>query len=380
MIIRIILNLTGGDTMKNIFSILIIGLLLLTGCSATLNHGATRKSSLGPSLPEEKLDLDQVTRDKNLKTIYLAGGCFWGVEEYFTRIAGVYDATSGYANGTTDTPSYEDVLYKDTGHAEAVKILYDENQVTLSELIDYYFKIIDPTSLNKQGNDVGTQYRTGIYYTNEQEKNIIEDKIKELSSEVNGEVVIEIKPLDGFYEAEEYHQDYLEKNPNGYCHINLSAFGTVEDMIASAGYEKPSQDELKEELTESQYMITQEGGTERAFTSEYDKNYSPGIYVDIVTGEPLFSSEDKYDSGTGWPSFTSPITSEAIKEVGEKGVLSGGIEVKSKYGDSHLGHVFTDGPKDEGGLRYCINGDALKFIPYEELTSEGYGYLKHIFT
>ncbi len=365
--------------MKRTIAILLVSLLLLTSCSVALEQGITRESSLADPLPEQNLDLEQVTRDKELKTIYLAGGCFWGVEEYFTRIAGVYDVTAGYANGKTEAPSYEDVLYRDTGHAEAVKVVYDEDQVTLSELVDYYFKIVDPTSLNKQGNDVGTQYRTGIYYIVEEEEHIIEGKIQKLSEEIGKEVVIEVEPLDNFYKAEDYHQDYLEKNPNGYCHINLNAFGTVSDMIESAGYIRPTEEELHKSLTESQYQITQEGGTERAFTSEYDKNYDIGIYVDIVTGEPLFSSLDKYDSGTGWPSFTKPIALGTVKEVGEKGVFTGGIEVKSKIGDSHLGHVFSDGPKDEGGLRYCINGDALQFVPYEELTNEGYGYLKHLF-
>ncbi len=324
-----------------------------------------------------QIDMKALIEEKDLSTIYLAGGCFWGVEEYMSRIAGVYDASSGYANGTTENPTYSEVINNNTGHAETVKVVYDSSIVSLDELLVKFFLVIDPTSLNKQGNDAGTQYRTGIYYTDESEKAIIDMEIEKIQAEHKDPIVVEVLPLENFYDAEEYHQDYLVKNPNGYCHINLNAYNQ-EELIEAEHYIKPDEEEIKEDLSALEYKVTQEDGTEAAFSSPLDKNYDPGIYVDIVTGEPLFSSNDKYNSGTGWPSFTKPISEEVVVTLEDEGLFGGRTEVRSRVGDSHLGHVFTDGPKEHGGLRYCMNGAALKFIPYEEMTQEGYGHLKHI--
>ncbi len=337
------------------------------------------QSNKTPTVIEiEPVDIDKLIEEKDLKTIYLAGGCFWGVEEYMSRIAGVYDATSGYANGKTENPSYQDVLYKDTGHAETVRVVYDPEQVTLEELLDKLYKVVDPTSLNQQGNDVGTQYRTGIYYVHEEDKTVVDEYIQKLQANYTATVVVENQPLDNFYLAEDYHQDYLKKNPNGYCHINLNHAGNIEDEIAKQEYTVPTATELTNLLTPQQYEVTQNNGTERAFTNEYNDNKEPGIYVDVVTGEPLFSSSDKYNSGSGWPSFTKPISQDVILETADDSHGMDRTEVKSQSGETHLGHVFNDGPKSEGGLRYCINSSSLKFIPYNDMPAEGYGYLQHI--
>ncbi len=346
------------------------------GSGSAVSNENTKKPEEKTILEIESIDIDALIEEKDLSTVYFAGGCFWGVEEYMSRIAGVYDAVSGYANGTTENPSYQDVLYKDTGHAETVRIVYDENQVTLKELLDAFFKVVDPTSLNKQGNDEGTQYRSGVYYTNNEHKDVIEDAVKELQQDYDEPIVVEVLPLDNFYDAEEYHQDYLKKNVNGYCHINLNA-ATPELLINEEDYTAPPIEEVKENLTDLQYRVTQEDATERAFTSELNDNYEAGIYVDIITGEPLFLSTDKFDSGTGWPSFTKPISPEVIVENSKTSAMYG-TELKSRSGLNHLGHVFTDGPKDDGGLRYCINGASLRFVDYNSMVSEGYGYLQHL--
>ena len=311
--------------------------------------------------------------EENIKEIYLAGGCFWGVEEYFARIDGVIDSVSGYANGSFDNPTYENVC-NNSGHAETVHITYDSSKVSLDTLLKYYFRIIDPTSVNKQGNDRGIQYRTGIYYQNDEDKQIAIDAIKEEQKKYSRPIVIEVEKLKRFDKAEEEHQDYLKKNPNGYCHINLNKAN--EAIIDEKKYQKPSDEVLKEKLTDLEYQVTQNAATERAFTHEYDKNQEDGIYVDITTGEPLFSSKDKYDAGCGWPSFTKPIATEVVNYKQDNSHGMSRVEVRSRAGKAHLGHVFEDGPRAEGGLRYCINGASLRFIPYDKMDEEGYGEFK----
>ena len=315
--------------------------------------------------------------EEKLKDLYLAGGCFWGLEEYMQRLHGVYDVTSGYANGETQSPSYEDLLYRNTGHAETVHVRYDPEETDMRTLLLYYFKVIDPTSLNKQGNDRGSQYRTGIYYTDEEQIPVIQEVIAEEQEKYNKEIVVEVEMLDGYYLAEEYHQDYLEKNPNGYCHIDLGLADEI--IIDPARYPKPDDAYLMENLTELQYAVTQDEKTERAFDNQYHDFKGKGLYVDVVTGEPLFTSIDKYDSGCGWPSFTKPIVAEVITEVVDESFNMVRTEVRSRSGDSHLGHVFTDGPVDKGGLRYCINSSSIRFVAYEDMDNEGYGYLMRLF-
>ena len=303
--------------------------------------------------------------------IYLAGGCFWGLEAYMERIQGVTDAVSGYANGKGDTTNYQ--LLHATDHAETVKVTYDPNKISLDKLLQYYFRVIDPTSINKQGNDRGRQYRTGIYYQNEQDKAVIEAALKTLQSKYQEPIQIEVEPLKNYVEAEEYHQDYLKKNPNGYCHIDIKK--ADEPLIDDKKYPKPSDAELKQKLTALQYDVTQGKHTERSFSNEYWDNFAPGIYVDITTGEPLFSSKDKFESGCGWPSFTKPIAAEVAEYQRDNSFNMTRIEVLSRSGHAHLGHVFDDGPHDKGGLRYCINSASIKFIPLDEMEKQGYGDL-----
>jgi peptide methionine sulfoxide reductase msrA/msrB len=290
------------------------------------------------------------------------------------RLYGVYDVTSGYANGTTESPTYEEVITGDTGHAETVHVTFDSTKVDLATLLLYYMKVVDPTSVNKQGNDVGSQYRTGIYYKSSEDLAVIEAVLSEAQKSYEKPFAIEVLPLDNYTLAEEYHQDYLTKNPNGYCHIDLDL--AYESIIDPSLYVKPDDATLKATLTEAQYAVTQKNDTERAFTNLYWDFFEPGIYVDVATGEPLFSSKDKYDSACGWPSFTKPIVAEVVTYHEDTSYNMVRTEVRSRSGDSHLGHVFEDGPKDKGGLRFCINSAAIKFIALEDMDQMGYGYLK----
>jgi len=308
-----------------------------------------------------------------INRIYLAGGCFWGVEGYFKRIKGVVDTECGYANGNTKNPSYEDVCRKNTGHAEAVRIDFDDNIISLEDLLIYYFRIIDPISVNKQGNDVGTQYRTGIYYTDEGQLPIINDALKREQEKYIDKIAVEVLEIENFYDAEEYHQNYLDKNPNGYCHINLE--WANEPIVRSENYKKENNESLKNRLTDLQYDVTMNAATEAPFRNEYWDSFERGIYVDITSGEPLFFSTDKFESGCGWPSFSKPIQKDLVKYKEDLSLGRRRIEVRSNSADAHLGHVFNDGPAEFGGLRYCINSAALKFIPLEKMEEEGYGYL-----
>lgn len=321
--------------------------------------------------PNEGVDYSK----SKLKTIYLAGGCFWGIEAYMEKIYGVFNAESGYANGNTERPSYEDVI-NNSGHAETVKVDYDPERVSLRKIIDYYLKVVDPTSLNKQGNDVGLQYRSGIYFTDESDKKIIDDRLKEEEKKYDKKIVVEVLKLNNFYKAEEYHQDYLKKNPNGYCHIDLEKAKEV--VIDASMYKKPSKEVLKKKLTELQFKVTQENSTEGAFSNEYWDNKEKGIYVDVATGEPLFSSSDKFDSGCGWPSFTKPIAKDVVTYHEDLSYNMKRVEVRSRAGDSHLGHVFEDGPIEKGGLRFCINSASIRFVPLQDMEKEGYGYLIYL--
>ena len=309
-----------------------------------------------------------------MNTIYLAGGCFWGVEGYFKRIEGVKDTTCGYANGRTENPSYEDVCRHDTGHAETVKVDFNNEVISLEDLLIYYFRIIDPVSVNKQGNDVGTQYRTGIYYTDESQLPVIKAAIEREQRKYNEKIAVEVLPIENFYSAEEYHQDYLDKNPNGYCHINLGL--AYEPIVRSEKYKRKNDEELKENLTPLQYDVTMNAATERPFDNEFNSNFERGIYVDITSGEPLFFSTYKFESGCGWPSFSKPIQKDLVKYSEDLSLGRRRIEVRSNVADAHLGHVFDDGPSELGGLRYCINSAALRFIPLDKMDEEGYGYLK----
>ena len=303
--------------------------------------------------------------------IYLAGGCFWGLEEYFSRILGVEKTTVGYANGQVETTNYQ--LIKETDHAETVQVIYDPDKITLRAILLYYFRVIDLLSVNKQGNDRGRQYRTGVYYLDEADRQVIAHLFAEQEEQLGHKIAVELEPLRHYILAEDYHQDYLKKNPGGYCHIDVT--DAEQPLIDPAAYQKPDQETLKAKLTAEQYQVTQESATERPFRNVYDQTFEEGIYVDITTGEPLFFTKDKFASGCGWPSFSRPIAKDVIHYYQDHSHGMERIEVRSRSGNAHLGHVFTDGPKDQGGLRYCINSASLRFIPKEEMEREGYGYL-----
>lgn len=308
------------------------------------------------------------------KEIYLAGGCFWGTEKYLQELSGVLETEVGYVNGTTLNPTYEDVCYRNTGHAEAVKVLYDDELISLPFILKMYYEVINPISINRQGGDIGTQYRTGVYYSDSSDRPFIEASIAVLQTKFTEKVAIEVKPLENYFRAEEYHQKYLDKNPNGYCHIGKAKFEQAKATKDKARIYRPlSRAEAAQKLTKEQFRVTQDNGTEAPFHNEYANHYEKGIYVDITTGEPLFASSDKFESGCGWPSFSKPIYPELIREKEDLSLWQRRIEVRSKHGDIHLGHVFSDGPTELGGLRYCINSAALKFIPLADMEAAGYG-------
>lgn len=312
-----------------------------------------------------------------LKTIYLAGGCFWGTAHLMSLVPGVDNVVAGYANSSVASPSYQQVCSGATGAAETVEVNYDPDSVGLSDILGLYFRSIDPLSVNRQGGDSGTQYRTGIYYTDPEDVPVIEAQLATLQRRYTRPLAIEFGPLQNFYPAEDYHQDYLNKNPGGYCHVNPALFTEAKtlgkDNIAD------SKAELRRRLTPLQWEVTQHGATERPFDNEYDHEFRRGIYVDITDGTPLFLSSAKYDSGCGWPAFTRPIDDSLIDRRLDTSYGRIRTEVRSSGSGSHLGHVFNDGPASEGGLRYCINSAALRFIPLEQMEAEGYGrYIPYV--
>nr|MCR5257076.1 peptide-methionine (S)-S-oxide reductase MsrA [Desulfovibrio sp.] len=312
-------------------------LLILLAGSVLLLTGAMAGAAPAPA--------DDATprqaREATLREIYFAGGCFWGVQEYFSRIPGVASTEAGYANGVAVNPSYRDVCTGETGHAETVRVAYDPARVSLETLAVQFFRIIDPVSVNRQGNDRGTQYRTGMYYKDPADRPVLARVMAGVQARMKERVAVELAPLASFYPAEDYHQDYLKKNPGGYCHISFESLADLPSEPAGAGpmdpsrYARPSDAELKARLSAEAWDVTQRAGTERPFSHPYWQSRGKGIYVDVTTGEPLFASADKFESGCGWPAFAKPIAPEVLKESVDQSHGMVRTEVRSRAGNAH---------------------------------------------
>ena len=376
---------------KNIFVLFLLAVIIGGVYSAQI---LKKEKNTAPSLQNETA---------GISVAYFAGGCFWSVESAFEKLNGVTETVSGYMGGTEDKVTYEEVASGKTGDREAVKVFYDPAKVSYAELAEYFLKHIDPTDESGSFYDRGFQYTSAIYYSNEVEKDTAMLSISKLDQTkvLAKAIVTKVEPTKNFLPAEEYHQNYAKKNPLRYAlyykasgredffkntwgkspSVALTSVPQSGTMVKGDSWKtfvKPSDSELKKTLTPLQYSVTQKEGTETPYDNAYFDNKEDGIYVDIVSGEPLFSSKDKYDSGTGWPSFTKPLVAGNIIEKKDSLLGFSRTEIRSKHADSHLGHVFDDGPKPLG-LRYCMNSVALRFVLKKDMVKEGYGAYAPLF-